>query len=798
MSITDFYSQFRRPVQTLRELDLPEPDPLFVPGQAIDMRKGDRYHVFDKRSRCFADLVFVAWHDEFTGRRFAELRQIGKAESLLLYEDQILALESENRIVAVEGRRADVRNMPGGVHSLTTEEVAESLRRIEYVDALNKAKDDRKSDTLPDDVKTLIAEKIAKRRGERPPSKGWLCKMMRIERDGVALNRLVKFAPNKSKGNTKPRFASALYAIKEQAIIDALGAKMGAEDARNRVKELVKDGAEFAWARDMVLDANGEPIMKLSSFREGIADLDRYTKDRLRISEEFAARKHSRSVLSWKPKGILDVVDVDYSTLPVKVYDPLFPTLAYGRPEILSFRDRRSSVTYGYSISFCPPSFQTFIEGFRHAMFPKDHLLMSVSWPWFGKAKRLGVDLAAHLTGDQMEFAASVLGFEVTEYRARVPEDKAALEHLFADLDSSLLQSTPGHMPRPEKRKRLDFDDQDIKAEISIVDLRAMLDIFFAVRVNRRPKKGIGEIPTMKAIPDAIWESDIRTMPPRKLVDPQAFEWLAGDSKNVTIQDNGIQFDHLLYQSDELATVTANPSHQEGVRDGRRVHRATQYVATRPYWDVGHIWLMDRHRNNHPIRVPVDPSLASYANGLNSYQHELICEFKKEELEAHGRDLSFERAYEILRNRQIDANRKVRRDEVSRKIARHVEKQSMKHARARVLDLAHVDSGGRTSLAEPSTIEVREPISQRALRRLPAQRPGPVELPTVIMPRAETAEGRAAPSAVQVSDSPSHAASDVTSPGPPAQPAAPPRLRDRMSLAELRRKHSIDDQQKDS
>lgn len=800
MSIADFYSQFRRPVQTLRELDLPAPDPSYVPGQSIEMLKGDRYHIFDPRHRGFADLVFMAWHDEFTGRRFAELKQVGAAESLLLYEDQILALESANRIVAVDGRRTDVRNMPGGVHSLTSEQVAESLRRIEFVDALNREKDLRKRDDLPDDVKLRVAGEVAARRGEPAPKKGWLCKMMRIERDGVALNRLVKFAPRKSRGNTTPRFTSVLYAIKEQAIVEALGAKMGAADARSRVKELVKDGAEFAWARGVALDAAGEPVMKLSSFTEGIAELDRYTKDRLRISEEYAARQHSRSVLSWKPKGILDVIDVDYSTLPVKAYDPLLPTLAYGRPEILSFRDRRSGIVLGYSISFCPPSFQTFIDGFRHAVFPKDQLLMSVSWPWFGKPKRIGVDLATPLTGDQMQLAASVLGFEVTEYRARVPEDKAALEHMFADLDSGLLQSTPGHMPRPEKRKRLDFDDQDIKAEISIVELRAMLDIFFAVRINRRPKKGIGEIPTMKEIPHVLWEREISTMPPRKLVDPQAFEWLAGDSQTVTIQDNGIQFDYLLYQSDELAAVTANPDHHEGVRDGRRVHRATQYVATRPYWDVGHIWLMDKHRNNHPIRVPVDPALASYANGLNAAQHELVCDFKKAELEAHGRDLSFEKAYETLRNRQIDANRKARRDEVSRKIARHIEKQSVKHARARVLDLTHVETTGRTSLAEPSVMEIREPVSARALRRLSEQRPGPAVLPTVIMPRAEagdqsdecTADGNSAPPhrLANAEQPPTDAASSSS--------ARSPAPRGRMSLAELRRKHALDDQKKDS
>ncbi len=776
MSLGDPFYQFKRPIQTVAELELPPPDPNFKGGQPVDMRSGDRYHLFDRKCRGFGDFTFLRWQDDVSGRRLGELRQVGTAESLFLYECQVIELEKHGRIVAMGGRRHETRHMPGGVHSLTSDEIAEAMRRIEYVDALNREKDLRRRDTLPDVIKARVAAEVAQRRGEPEPSKGWLCKLMRIEKHGTALNRIVKFAPERSRGNTEPRFASVLYIVKGKAMVDALTSKMGAADARNRVKELVKEGAEFAWARSQVLDSDGQPVMKMASFQKGIAKLDRFTKDSLRIGHEYAGREHSRSVRSWRPSGILDVVDVDHSTLPINVYDPIFPSLAYGRPDILIFRDRYSGIVLGYSIAFSAPSFETFVSGFRHAIFPKDHLSSAVSWPWFGKPKRIGVDLAAHLTGEQMQRASAMLEFEITEYRPRVPEDKGALEHLFSVLDLGVLQSVPGHMPRPAKRKRLDFDEQQIKAEISIVELRWILDEFFANHMNRTPRRGIGELPAMKAISADIWDQQIRNLPPRGLVDSQAFEWLAGETKNVTIQDDGIQFDYLTYQSEELLLVTTNSQHQRGVRDDRgRVHRSTSYVASRPFDDIGHIWLMDHHRGNQPIRVPVDPSLASYANGVNAEQHSKVVEFKNEQLAQHQQDLSFQQAYERLRNIQIDFHTSTRRAENSRKIARHIEKQGLKIERAKTVDLTWVDSGGRTSLAEPTTIEIRDPVSPRAFRRPGASSSAPSAAPPSMIIYPKTRAG----------------ASEV------AAPAKEPKSSNRLSLAELRQKKARQDTSKE-
>lgn len=297
------YYDFRTPIQTLSDLELPQPDEAFPVGQPLDMRKGELYRLFCRRGRKFGEFSFERWVSNVHGRRFAELRQVGTADVLHLFEDQILKLEKDSRIVPLNDARSDVRYMPGGVHSLTTEQVAESMKRIEYLDAINAMKARLQRVDLPDGVKMEVMASVADRRGEPVPSKGWICKIMRIERDEKALNRIVKFAPKRTRGNRTPRFPDELYAIKERAVVEALRANMGAEGARIRFKTLVSEGQDFAFAREMALDEDGEPVMKEASFRSTINAMGRYTVNRLREETNTLVARRPSVCLASGPEA---------------------------------------------------------------------------------------------------------------------------------------------------------------------------------------------------------------------------------------------------------------------------------------------------------------------------------------------------------------------------------------------------------------------------------------------------------------------------------------------------------------
>tara|TARA_R110002020_G_scaffold69730_8_gene181417 strand:- start:4519 stop:6849 length:2331 start_codon:yes stop_codon:yes gene_type:complete len=720
-----------RPVQTVGDLQIPPPDHSYPAGQPLDLKKGDKHHIFSPGSKQFRSFSFSRWHDDVGDRKIAEFTELGGGSTLMLYVDQILKLEKENRIVAFDGRRKDMLGMPGAVHMLRTDEIAEAMRRIAYVDAMLAA-ERFVNDTMSVERRLKVMQDVAIERNETCPSIEWMYKMLRIEHEVSSLNRFVKFAPIRSKGNRTPRFDIVLYEIKWKAIEDALRAKLGPADARIRFKRLVEEGQPFHWARHMALDADGEPTMKLSSFTKGIRSVDKYTRALWRRGEEYANRQYGRAILSERPTGILDIVDVDYTMLPITVYDPLLPSLAYGRPYIIAFRDRYSGIVLGYAISFSTPSFYTFLAGFRHALFPKGEHDSCVPWPWFGKWKRLGVDWESHFVGHYMKSAELMLEYELVQYRKRTPEDKAALEHHFHTLDLGALRPLPGYAPRPKDREQLDHDLQDIVAEISIVELRMILDDWYANHVNRTPTTGVGELPKVKAIPADVWNESRKDAPPRGLVDPQAFTWLAGVHQNVTIQGNGVQLRGLWYQSDSLIGLDIHPDHRDGVRKDDQVHKGTEYPSTTDPEDLGYVWVIDIHRGNYPIKVPVDPSLASYANGLSLAQHEKVLEYRREQL-SNGKETSFQKAFEALRNVQMDFHVQAKRDAWSRKVARHIERQTGKIMRGKVVDLSWVDSGGRTSLSEESTIEIREPVSHRASRKPQKGRKKASDAPSVII-----------------------------------------------------------------
>lgn len=88
----------------------------------------------------------------------------------MLYVDQILKLEKENRIVAFDGRPKDMLGMPYAVHMLRTEEVAEAILRISYVDGMLAAERLRDEDKPPaEEWRLAIMELVALERGENVP-----------------------------------------------------------------------------------------------------------------------------------------------------------------------------------------------------------------------------------------------------------------------------------------------------------------------------------------------------------------------------------------------------------------------------------------------------------------------------------------------------------------------------------------------------------------------------------------------------------------------------------------------------
>ena len=101
------------------------------------------------------------------------------------------------------------------------------------------------------------------------------------------------------------------------------------------------------------------------------------------------------------------------------------------------------------SIGFEAPSFASFVNGLRHAMYPKD---MSEypglrPWPMFGRPTRLYVDKAMHFVGNNIERTSAALGFEIREFLPAEPSLKGGTERLIGVINTAMHTRTSSSAP---------------------------------------------------------------------------------------------------------------------------------------------------------------------------------------------------------------------------------------------------------------------------------------------------------------------------------------------------------------
>ena len=94
----------------------------------------------------------------------------------------------------------------------------------------------------------------------------------------------------------------------------------------------------------------------------------------------------------------------------------------------------------GFAIGFESPSYASFFQGLRHAMYPKDLSKgpagLLHGWPFFGNPKRLLVDNALHFVGEDIRHACEELGIGKVEFRPGNPWRKGAEERLNPDFSN--------------------------------------------------------------------------------------------------------------------------------------------------------------------------------------------------------------------------------------------------------------------------------------------------------------------------------------------------------------------------
>ncbi len=346
--------------------------------------------------------------------------------------------------------------------------------------------------------------------------------------------------------------------------------------------------------------------------------LNRLTVDMAHFGEG-KARKFGRT---WATRPIPDrpyqEVEVDHCTLDITLVDP--GGMLIGRPDLVCFRDRATAMVLGYGLGLDAPSYASFIEGLKHSIYPKDlsdYPDIQNPWPCFGRIGTLIVDRALHFLGDSIQNAGRELGFDIQVCPPRQPWMKGGLERFFGTLGSGLVHHLPGTTLRNVVERR--EHEHLAGPALTIAEFRHLLTRWICDVYHPDVTRALGPIRGVGAQPLQVWKQKAERFVTPPLPSPDVFMALAGQVSHRTIQKDGISWDYIKYEGPELGPLLRHPKHRRRASEGT----ASRYKVLRDPQDLGHITVVDPHRNE-PIRVPATLGHREYAKGLTLNQHHVI------------------------------------------------------------------------------------------------------------------------------------------------------------------------------
>lgn len=724
------FTNFKPIEGVVTQEDVPPTPPYAQTSQTYEMPSKAVFHVFNEDRS-----VFTAYHVEewlTVGKsendKVVRLRGPKSATIMHLSTWQIGQLEKTGRIIPFSATLANgvSEPIPGYGHTITGERLSKADRYLEYITAITEAHESYSKSGRSRQIIVETVKSVAERRNEKAPAISVISDKLERYDQGKGYDNIAAVADKPRPGNRRRHFPTRA----EQALHEAVEASISVSGDWSNVKALLhawtEPDGQYSDLPNLVKPVGDcQTMVADRTIQRRLASVDHFTRDSLNYGDEFAERKHAVRIRQSRPSFPLDIVDVDHSTLNIVVYDG---EIAFGRPDVVVFRDRYSGIPLGWSVSFGAPSYETFLEGLLHALSPKDEdsLPEGVVYPYAGRPLRLGVDNAKHLIGLDIRSSARALGMTTVAYRPGHPWEKGALEHLFHVLGIALIEMLPGSTAMsPAERKK--FDDSRLKAvpEITIAELNGFLAYYFANIYTKEPRIGLGMLPSLKAVPADLWSEGISKIPKRPVVDPAALVRLAASSREVGISGSGsVRWGNLEYQSDALKAIQIAASHKVG--EGK--HHGRKYHAVRDPADLGKIWVQTPLDTNRVIEVPISPAFALYANGLRLYQHNQIMAHHREKArnEANAPDLMKSKAE--LTKMIVDIHSKRRKHSTAMTLSRFMTTQSRRIQRSMPIVMDDSAVHERLDLANPHKAKQVKPRSPLAKAMIPAPKARDTEI----------------------------------------------------------------------
>lgn len=358
-----------------------------------------------------------------------------------------------------------------------------------------------------------------------------------------------------------------------------------------------------------------EEKISLSTIERRIAEIDEFE----RIARKFG-RKYALNIFSSRknvtvPLRALEVVEIDETWADIFVIDDEGTPL--GRPNIIFVVDVYSRMILSIHISFQNPSSSTVLHAIKQAIFPKNHIMeqllyVNEDWTVWGIPDAIKSDNIQHYLSD--DFLESLDEVEIDHVKCPVgkPNFKGIVERLFGKISQLILSKAPGYA-KPLKQRFTELDlDPERTAVFTIDEVREILFKYFIDVYCHDYQEAI------EGTPAELWEESVNDYGVRFDKPLEKIELAMRNTGESSIQNDGLTFERIAYDSDELKRLRERLKQKRLDLNGKKNPTVVFKYSTD---DLGHIYVRDIETKKYLKVNAVDQE---YARGLTYHQHKEI------------------------------------------------------------------------------------------------------------------------------------------------------------------------------
>jgi putative transposase len=386
--------------------------------------------------------------------------------------------------------------------------------------------------------------------------------------------------------------------------------------------------------------------LKVMSQTAFIKRLEKEAKKQLmiaRMGKEEANKLFKTAKFPQEISLILQRVESDHTQLDLFIVDEK-ESLVLGRPYVTAILDYKSKSVLGFYIGFEKPSYLSIARALRHAILPKSYVKelyedVENDWECYGIPRVLIVDRGKDFESIALRDACLDLNIRIQRNPGKHPWYKGSMESYFKSLNNDLLNDMKGKV-FPNIVDSNSYNPQ----KHAVITMSSFLKIFhiWLIDIYQQKKVSRGKI-----IPSVSWKEDLDRVP-RRVMNADALNLVLAESASRKNNSDGIIFEHIRYDSDELAKLRA----ETGFRN-------VEFKFNRE--DLGYIFVKDDRNPRRNTYFTVPALNQKYAEGLSRHQHRIILAFNRKYLDGLT-DLESLAAAKMKIKRLIRENLESRKD----------------------------------------------------------------------------------------------------------------------------------------